>query len=243
MTLQAQLSDCQLLRLEQLLDEPELEQAMRLDETQGYLCAALAGPQPIPEGTVAGRSARRRRNDRFGDCRAARRPPCCACLAARTGRSGLACGEPPLLLLYAKEDDDQNAASDYVPWCRGLSAWGRHRARSAGSRRSAQTTTKRTVTRSAYLDEQLFPLFVLTGDAEQAAATAGEEWLAGEELTRMRAECEERLPQAVANIYRFWVAQRSVRTIRRDQVKVGRNDPCPCGSGRKFKKCCGATRA
>lgn len=22
--------------------------------------------------------------------------------------------------------------------------------------------------------------------------------------------------------------------------KVGRNDPCPCGSGRKFKKCCGA---
>jgi SWIM/SEC-C metal-binding protein len=23
--------------------------------------------------------------------------------------------------------------------------------------------------------------------------------------------------------------------------KVGRNDPCPCGSGKKFKKCCGAT--
>jgi hypothetical protein len=22
--------------------------------------------------------------------------------------------------------------------------------------------------------------------------------------------------------------------------KTGRNDPCPCGSGRKFKKCCGA---
>ncbi len=26
--------------------------------------------------------------------------------------------------------------------------------------------------------------------------------------------------------------------IRRDQPPVGRNDPCPCGSGRKFKKCC-----
>ncbi|MCK6261977.1 YchJ family protein [Vibrio sp. ZSDE26] len=23
------------------------------------------------------------------------------------------------------------------------------------------------------------------------------------------------------------------------QIKVGRNDPCPCGSGKKFKKCCG----
>lgn len=28
-------------------------------------------------------------------------------------------------------------------------------------------------------------------------------------------------------------------TIRNEQPKVGRNDPCPCGSGRKFKKCCG----
>ena len=31
-----------------------------------------------------------------------------------------------------------------------------------------------------------------------------------------------------------------VRTIRRDTPKVGRNDPCPCGSGRKYKKCHGA---
>jgi preprotein translocase subunit SecA len=28
--------------------------------------------------------------------------------------------------------------------------------------------------------------------------------------------------------------------IRNDGPKVGRNDPCPCGSGRKYKKCCGA---
>ena len=25
----------------------------------------------------------------------------------------------------------------------------------------------------------------------------------------------------------------------RDLPKVGRNDPCPCGSGKKFKQCCG----
>ena len=25
-----------------------------------------------------------------------------------------------------------------------------------------------------------------------------------------------------------------------DISKIGRNDPCPCGSGKKFKKCCGA---
>ncbi|HAC80544.1 MAG TPA: zinc chelation protein SecC [Deltaproteobacteria bacterium] len=26
--------------------------------------------------------------------------------------------------------------------------------------------------------------------------------------------------------------------VVRDAPKVGRNDPCPCGSGRKHKKCC-----
>lgn len=30
------------------------------------------------------------------------------------------------------------------------------------------------------------------------------------------------------------------QTVRRDTPKVGRNDPCPCGSGKKHKKCCGA---
>jgi preprotein translocase subunit SecA len=27
---------------------------------------------------------------------------------------------------------------------------------------------------------------------------------------------------------------------KRDGIKVGRNDPCPCGSGKKYKKCHGA---
>jgi SEC-C motif-containing protein len=31
-----------------------------------------------------------------------------------------------------------------------------------------------------------------------------------------------------------------VRGAPPEQAKVGRNDPCPCGSGKKFKKCCGA---
>ena len=31
--------------------------------------------------------------------------------------------------------------------------------------------------------------------------------------------------------------------IRRSAEKVGRNDPCPCGSGKKYKKCCGRTAA
>lgn len=46
-------------------------------------------------------------------------------------------------------------------------------------------------------------------------------------------------------IHRFWVPLRkaAVQTIKRDEPKVGRNDDCPCGSGKKYKKCCGAEQA
>ena len=30
------------------------------------------------------------------------------------------------------------------------------------------------------------------------------------------------------------------KTFVRKEEKIGRNDPCPCGSGKKYKKCCGA---
>ena len=31
-----------------------------------------------------------------------------------------------------------------------------------------------------------------------------------------------------------------VQTVRREGRKVGRNEPCPCGSGKKYKRCHGA---
>ncbi|MBC7413599.1 MAG: SEC-C domain-containing protein, partial [Herminiimonas sp.] len=47
---------------------------------------------------------------------------------------------------------------------------------------------------------------------------------------------------AIPEIYRYWLPQRksSVTTVQRAEPKVGRNDDCACGSGKKFKKCCGA---
>jgi preprotein translocase subunit SecA len=40
----------------------------------------------------------------------------------------------------------------------------------------------------------------------------------------------------------YEAAQKATRTVvaPRSVAKVGRNDPCPCGSGKKHKKCCGA---
>ncbi|MCL2373163.1 MAG: SEC-C metal-binding domain-containing protein [Defluviitaleaceae bacterium] len=38
----------------------------------------------------------------------------------------------------------------------------------------------------------------------------------------------------------LYVQQKRSHTIVRNDEKVGRNDPCPCGSGKKYKKCCAA---
>lgn len=37
---------------------------------------------------------------------------------------------------------------------------------------------------------------------------------------------------------RLYREQKKSGTIRKEK-KIGRNDPCPCGSGKKYKKCCG----
>jgi uncharacterized protein len=40
--------------------------------------------------------------------------------------------------------------------------------------------------------------------------------------------------------YRYFKAHRTASVVAREPVgKIGRNDSCPCGSGKKYKKCCG----
>ena len=39
---------------------------------------------------------------------------------------------------------------------------------------------------------------------------------------------------------KLYKEQKSSRTVVNESPKIGRNDPCPCGSGKKYKKCCGA---
>lgn len=50
----------------------------------------------------------------------------------------------------------------------------------------------------------------------------------------------EQLPQLIATVYAFWHGQPELPLLQeRRGPKIGRNEPCPCGSGRKYKKCCG----
>ncbi len=40
----------------------------------------------------------------------------------------------------------------------------------------------------------------------------------------------------------FYKEQKISKTVFKEK-KIGRNDPCPCGSGKKYKKCCGAHKS
>ena len=51
---------------------------------------------------------------------------------------------------------------------------------------------------------------------------------------------QEEAPQQRAAMRRPQQQARIVQPVQRATPKIGRNDPCPCGSGQKFKKCHGA---
>ena len=68
----------------------------------------------------------------------------------------------------------------------------------------------------------------------------------GENVARDRRRGRPTAPPAARRAGRQAGARATARRSRRSSAstpKVGRNDPCPCGSGKKYKKCCGANAA
>jgi uncharacterized protein len=67
------------------------------------------------------------------------------------------------------------------------------------------------------------------------------------ETPAQREELSKQIPTSIAWIYKYWAPQRRAADSANGKLsdneipKISRNAPCICGSGRKFKKCCGAT--
>ncbi len=59
-----------------------------------------------------------------------------------------------------------------------------------------------------------------------------------EDVERMEEEEHQRRRRLVLS--RSGGEEQPAKPVTREDDKVGRNDPCPCGSGKKYKKCCGA---
>lgn len=66
-----------------------------------------------------------------------------------------------------------------------------------------------------------------------------------QKMVEYKAEHLYTLPQwkgifSEAELEEFYKEQKRSKTVVNTEEKIGRNDPCPCGSGKKYKKCCGA---
>lgn len=85
---------------------------------------------------------------------------------------------------------------------------------------------------SAFCQERGFEGEQSEAETNDAIRELHEEW-----LQTPRPALEGKKPAAVLEGGRLFPGK--VETFRRQTPKVGRNDPCPCGSGKKFKRCCG----
>jgi uncharacterized protein len=85
----------------------------------------------------------------------------------------------------------------------------------------------------------LWPFIMLVGE------TGREEFLrehgaSPADAARIIRDCEANLLVHVQAAYDFWLERRRAPSIQHKAPRVGRNDLCPCGSGKKYKRCGGA---
>lgn len=86
------------------------------------------------------------------------------------------------------------------------------------------------------VDELLFPVRVLANALEDRERKQFDD----KQWAELLEECADEFWPSVVATYRYGNAlRRRPSTVRRETPKTGRNDPCPCGSGKKFKNCHG----
>ena len=86
------------------------------------------------------------------------------------------------------------------------------------------------------VDELLFPVRVLGNALEEAERKR----FSDKEWTKLLEASENELWPSVVATYRYGNALRNKpSTVKREAPKTGRNEPCACGSGKKFKNCHG----
>ena len=83
------------------------------------------------------------------------------------------------------------------------------------------------------------PKATIAGITELAAFADGRHELPEEEEDRWDREAPDLIPIWVQMLHEWRLENDQNPPMTAKGGKVGRNDPCPCGSGKKYKKCCG----
>jgi uncharacterized protein len=220
------LTDDELSRLDSLLAAVDPEESMAVEELDGFFAALACCPEPIPaeefEPVILGGNVDEARA-RVGDKEFDR-------LRKLLERHRSTMAEQ----LYDGEGiapvlgyDDEGRA--------GGNAWAIGFVRGMAMRPDAWQALDDDDEHAPALD----PLMVLVEEVEHPEDEEPEP-IPEEE----REDAIAAMLDGVQEVYDFFASAReralAPETLRRDQPKVGRNDPCPCGSGKKYKQCHGA---
>ena len=206
-------------RLMELLDaKSEAHNTMRCDEVQGFMMALLSGPDALnptnwlPE--ILGEESLFDAKERTEIERL---------VMAMAADMRMKLNEKILPDLWFYEDEAGNP--DFYTWCNAY----------LYALDIVPTDWFEAVDQEEF-EDLFYPIMAWGGiydDEENGEVILH---LNEKELTQLESD----LPHVLLDIYWYWQAIiNKPQTVRRKGEKVGRNDPCPCGSGKKYKACCG----
>ncbi len=220
------LTEAELDLLERLLEEANPEDAMVVEELDGFLAALVCGAEKVPPDEYLPEIFG---FDDHAEVVESASPQLLQMIERHFRQVDATLDEQRFVPVLAHDENDE---PDGVAWAVGF-------LRGAEMRPDGW---------DALLDEGEFADAL---DAvELLASTLDDEGpAAGEKLARREREAAiDQMIADVADIHEFFRPFRKagtlpqdmqVETVRREGPKVGRNDPCPCGSGRKYKLCHG----
>ena len=217
-------TDRDLDRLERYLDAAERsESTLPLDATQGLLCAVVSAPSPIVPSrwmpAILGEEHQFSNADEAGEITAL------LISLHNDVAQQLNQGDGFDFILYGDEGENHDSIA---LWCEGY-LMGVELAEPAWDEGTDPED----------LEEMLFAVVMLSGRWKEMMEAEGHPEMDAAEEERLLAELRLSLPDEVIANRHYWFARAIPETVRRSTPKVGRNDPCPCGSGKKFKNCCG----
>ena len=206
-------------RLMELLDaKSEAHNTMRCDEVQGFMMALLSGPDALnptnwlPE--ILGEESLFDAKERTEIERL---------VMAMAADMRMKLNEKILPDLWFYEDEAGNP--DFYTWCNAY----------LYALDIVPTDWFEAVEQEEF-EDLFYPIMALGGIYDNEENGEVILHLNEKELTQLESD----LPHVLLDIYWYWQAIiNKPQTVRREGEKVGRNDPCPCGSGKKYKACCG----
>lgn len=206
-------------RLMELLDaKSEAHNTMRCDEVQGFMMALLSGPDALnptnwlPE--ILGEESLFDAKERTEIERL---------VMAMAADMRMKLNEKILPDLWFYEDEAGNP--DFYTWCNAY----------LYALDIVPTDWFEAVDQEEF-EDLFYPIMALGGIYDDEENSEVILHLNEKELTQLESD----LPHVLLDIYWYWQAIiNKPQTVRREGEKVGRNDPCPCGSGKKYKACCG----